>query len=393
MISRRTGKRTRLAIVTSHPIQYYAPLFKRLAARSNLDLHVFYGWNGALETDRGFAREVAWDVPLLDGYEHTFVPNESRDPGTHHRGGIASSRLVPTVEQWAPDAIMVHGWAFHSHLAAMRAFHGRVPVLFRGDSTLLGESRGPRRWLRRTWLRHVYRQVDVALYAGVQNRRYFEAHGVRGERLEWAPPSVDNDRFHDPHGTLARDAAEWRTALAIPPDATTILFAGKLDATKSPELLLDAFMRGNPAQREHLIFVGSGPLEQSLRAAAADRPNVHFAGFQNQRRMPVAYRLGDVFVLPSQSETWGLAVNEAMASGRAVVASDRVGCAADLVREGETGFVFPSGDAAALRAALDRACTPDARATLGARGEALIREWSIDATASRIEGTVDRVTT
>jgi glycosyltransferase involved in cell wall biosynthesis len=336
---------------------------------------------------------VKWDVPLLDGYPHTFVPNRSASPGTHHFGGLDSPFLVPSVLAWRPDAVLVFGWAWKSHLRALCALRGRVPVLFRGDSTLIDERPGLRAWARRSWLRWVYRRVDVALYVGKHNRAYFEAHGVRGDRLQWAPHAIENDRFADPDGVRAAEARTWRLRLGIPDDAVTVLFAGKLERKKAPDILLDAFL--DPAgPNAHLIFAGSGPMEESLRERAAGAARIHFLGFQNQSVMPVAYRLGDVMVLPSRGpgETWGLAVNEAMACGLPIVVSDRVGCAPDLVRPGENGFSVSAGEAEPLREILVRLVRDaGSRARMGAASAEIIQNWTMDALAVRIEEAVLRL--
>lgn len=383
----------RLAVVCTHPIQYHAPLFRRLAERGVLDLHVFYGWTGATgegTVDYGFGRQVQWDVPLLDGYEFSFHFNRSRAPGTHWFGGLDNPDLVPSVLTWRADAALVIGWAFRTHIRALRELHGRIPVLFRGDSTLLDERPGLRRLLRRHWLRWVYRHVDFALYPGACNRAYLQAHGLAEERLHWAPHAVDNKRFADPLGLHEAEALAWRARLGAGDRDTVFLFAGKLEPKKDPGLLLSAFL-ALKAPRAHLAIAGSGVFEPALRAHAAGHPRVHFLGFQNQSRMPVVYRLGDVLVLPSRGpgETWGLAVNEAMASARPVLVSDKVGCAPDLVREGANGFVFPAEDPAALGDRLGRLLGDAAfRERMGAMSAKIIDEWSIDAAAASIEDAV-----
>jgi glycosyltransferase involved in cell wall biosynthesis len=343
----------------------------------------------------GFGRTVAWDVPLLEGYDHTFVPNVSRSPGTHHFTGIDNPDVVPTISRWKPDALLVYGWNYRSHLAVLRAFHGRVPILFRGDSTLIDEGPGLRKWARRVVLSWVYRRVDVALYVGSHNKDYFRAHGLKDAALQWAPHSVENDRFTDPDGSLERSAQQWKQELGIPSDAVVVLFAGKLERKKAPDLLLRAMMN-RTRSNEHLIIVGTGELEEQLRRMAHNAPNVHFLGFQNQSAMNVVYRLGDVFVLPSRGpgETWGLAVNEAMASSRPVVVSDRVGCAPDLVRRNETGTVFSSDN----QAGLDAAITPllnsaPLRQRLGMRAAQHIQGWSLAEQARCIEEAVARALT
>lgn len=385
----------RLAVVTTHPIQYYAPLFRRLAERERLDLHVFYGWRGAVEAtvDRGFGTTFAWDVPLLDGYAYTFVKNVADDPGTHHTAGIDAPDMVGAIEAWGPDAVLVFGWNYRAHQQVLRAFWGRVPILFRGDSTLIDEQGGIagrlRTLARRLYLRWVYRSIDRAVTVGTHNRAYFLAHGLREDQLSWAPHAIDNERFADAGADV--EARQWRQELGIGTDERVVVFVGKLESKKAPDVLLDAFLR-LPVGAAHLAFCGTGPLEEELRARASGRADVHFLGFQNQSRMPAAYRLGNVVVLPSRGpgETWGLAINEAMASGRAVIVSDRVGCAPDLVTP-RNGRVVAAGDAGDLADALAEVLAPGVAEAMGQRSVELVEEWSIEAAAQGIEEAVCRV--
>jgi glycosyltransferase involved in cell wall biosynthesis len=373
----------RLAVVSTHPIQYYAPLFRRLSARDALDVNVFYGWEGPStgDYDPGFDEDVTWDIPLLDGYPHTFLENESDDPGTHHFQGIVTPGLVPSIEDWGPDAVLVFGWNFWSHLGALRHFHGHVPVLFRGDSTLLDETPGPRQWGRRLFLHWVYRHVDRALYVGQNNRAYFEAHGLSDDQLTWVPHAVENARFADAP-EAEEQAQRWRKEIGIAVDAPVVLFAGKLGKKKAPDVLLDTFLQLE-SEKAHFVVVGSGPMEDTLKTRAGGHPRVHFLGFQNQSRMPVVYRLGDVVGVPSRSETWGLAVNEAMACGRPVIVTERVGCAPDLVDKAN-GRVVPPDDAGALQRALDGLLADRNQLQgMGDRSAERIQNWSIDVAAER----------
>lgn len=376
--------RARLAIINTHPIQYYSPLYRRLADRDDLDVHVFYAWRGAIEDayDPGFERNISWDIPLLGGYEHTFVPNTAPDPGTHHFRGIIAPDLIGAIEAWRPDALLVFSWSYQAHLNVLRHFQGRSPILFRGDSTLLNEVPGPRKWVRRILLRWVYRYVDTALYVGQNNRAYFEAHGFKDEALVWVPHAIDNQRFVETDG-VDQEAAQWRHEIGIPDDASVVLFAGKMEPVKAPDVLLEAFINSD-TQEAHLVFVGSGPLETELRQGAATYPNVHFLGFQNQSHMPVVYRLGDLFVLPSRTvDTWGLGVNEAMACGRPVVVSSQVGCAPDLVKSDNGAIVRPN-DPIALRDTLNTLLNDRERLrSMGRRSAERITKWSTEEAAER----------
>ncbi len=270
----------RLAIVTSHPIQYNAPLFRELASRSEIATKVFYSWTGTADSiDPEFGIKIEWDIPLLDGYEWALIPNKSADPGTHHFRGLDNPGMISAIESWGPEMVLVYGWSSRTHLRVLRHFKGRRPVLFRGDSTLLSATGILRRLFRKPSLRWIYRHVDLALYPGQRNKEYLRACGVREAKLAWMPHCVDNDRFAAGGLEPESKARNWRRALGIAGAHTAFLFAGKLVSHKQPDLLLQAFLAHASTNPEsHLIFAGAGPMESDLRAMATNRKNIHFLG-------------------------------------------------------------------------------------------------------------------
>lgn len=375
----------RLAILTSHSIQYNAPLFRELSLQDGLKIKVFYSWEGtANRKDPEFGEKIAWDIPLLDGYDNILVSNISKDPGTHHYRGLDNPGMIGEIESWNPDALLIYGWAFKTHLNVLRYFKGKVPIFFRGDSTLLNEVPGFRKMLRRFWLRWIYSYVDYAFYVGLNNKEYFLVHGLSEKQLIWAPHSIDNNRFLKDSEKNEEGSKVLQRKLSIPENSLKILFAGKLVLRKDPELLLDAVsevISEESAKTVHLIVVGEGPLRKQLEHKFSDRFFIHFLGFQNQSIMPVLYRLCDILVLPSQIETWGLAVNEAMACGRGVIVSDKVGCAVDLVRPGVTGEIFRCGDKEDLKAKIRGFVNePEKSNKTGKSATELISNWSIEKT-------------
>lgn len=334
----------KLAIVTTHPIQYNVPLFQLMAGSAGVQIRVFYTWEQSRQGakyDPGFGKNIEWDIPMLEGYDYCFVENTAANPGTHHFNGIVNPGLVKAIEDWKPDTLLVFGWSFNSHLKCLRYFHGKVRILFRGDSTLLDEKPGIRKWVRRMFLKWVYQHVDGALYVGTNNKNYFLKHGLPEESLFFAPHAVDNDRFAEPDEAYSREAAVWRNSLGIGPDDLVVLFAGKLEPKKNPFFLLDLIKAINH-DKFKVLFIGNGVLENKLKERAAGDPRILFLDFQNQQKMPVVYRMADLFILPSTGpdETWGLAVNEAMASGKAVLVSSKAGCAIDLVHDKANGLVL-----------------------------------------------------
>jgi glycosyltransferase involved in cell wall biosynthesis len=375
----------RLAVVVSHPIQYYAPWFATLSQLPNLVLHVFHLWDfGVVEQrDAAFGLPIRWDLPLLQGYESSFVPNRSADPGTHHLKGLNNPGLVAALRRWRPDAVLVFGYASLSHLRLLidPRLWG-VPLLFRGDSHDLARGGGWREGCSAIVRSLLFRRFAMALAVGQANAAYLARHGM-GDRLAMAPHCVDNSRFRSAAAVAEAEALQWRERLGIPSAAPVVLFAGKFEAKKRPLDLLEAF-----AAMHHptavLVLVGAGRLEPELRRRAEQLPvgRVIVQGFQNQRAMPRTYALGDVLVLPSfgNGETWGLAVNEAMNLARPVIVSDHVGCAADLVLPGRTGWVFPAGDRDALRRCLDEALADSDRlGRMGREAQQHVASFSYEA--------------
>jgi glycosyltransferase involved in cell wall biosynthesis len=381
----------RLAIVATHPVQYDAPWFAHLELDLRAQLEVFYLWDfgAAARHDRGFDLTLQWDVDLLTGYAHRFVRNQARDPGTHHFFGLRNRSLVRELADWKPDAILLFGYRHASHLRVLFAPRlRRIPLLFRGDSHLLAEGSRPRP-VKRVALNFLFRRFAAFLPVGRANAGYFLRHGVPHKRLFPAPRAVDNARFsasaHEKAGLA------WRRELGIAETDRVVLFAGKFECKKRPDLLLRAFRSASPP-RAVLLFVGSGPLGTELRRLAADCPAIRFAPFQNQAAMPRVHAAADLLVLPSQGpgETWGLIVNEACCAGRAVIVSDHVGCHGELVRHGENGLVFSAGNETALREALLSALADDARLRAwGAASRRMINAYSFAAATEGLRRALD----
>ena len=377
----------RLAIIATHPVQYNAPWFRRLASEPGIEVCVFYTWHADKKAkyDPDFRQNIAWDIPLLEGYDHRLVaPQPSIPRKTFWK---LNNDICGPIEAWGADGVLIMGWNYLSHLKAMRYFSGRVPVFFRGDSTLLDSHSRYRVKLRHLLLTQVYKYVDTAFFVGKNNHDYFVKFGIRPENLCFAPHAVDNEQFSSNAKRYESLAAEWRDSLGISEKSIVFLFAGKLIPKKSPGLLLAAFKQFLESHSADLVFVGQGAGEKSLRAQSWGMKNVHFLPFQNQSKMPVIYRLGDVACLPSAGpgETWGLMVNEAMASGRPVIVSDKVGCARDLVENQQTGFIHKAQCQRSLLSAMKKCENRDELVSKGSRCTEFIKSWSCEKIAKQIK--------
>ncbi|WP_246000707.1 glycosyltransferase family 4 protein [Pontibacter diazotrophicus] len=347
-----------------------------------LQIKVFYTLGKSSEEviDKGFGKKIAWDIPLLEGYAYQFLDNTSKNPGTSYFKGVINPTIIQDIENFKPTDLLVFGWSFDSHLKVLKYFKNKVNVYFRGDSNLLDEKKGFRLILRRLTLTWTYRYIDKALYVGKNNKAYFLKHGIKEQNLIFAPHAIDNARFGD--DLLYQNESNLiRKSLGIPETDTVFLFTGKFEKKKNPFLLINAFKKLNRPNTS-LLLVGNGVLEADLKEEAMGFANIYFLPFQNQSRMPAVYRAGNVVVLPSSGpgETWGLCINEGMACGLPVVASNKVGCAVDLVHESENGFIFDSNSEASLVKKL-AACatkTKEELKEMGSTSRAIITNWSFE---------------
>ncbi len=346
----------RLGVWASHPIQYYSPWFRSLATR--VDLEVFYGHRQA-PTDQaaaGFDVEFEWDVSLLEGYRYRWLNNISPRPSVDHFRGCDNPDVFEILNAQRFDAVLVFGWYLKGALQTMYAARrSDIPVLMRGDSQL----QTPRSLLKRIAKFPFYRwllpRISAHLYVGARNRAYLRHYGVADEKLFFAPHFVDNAFFRDGAGSAGIKGRrhQIRERYEIPEDAFVLLFVGKLVARKRVDDLLQAttiICAASDQGDAHVLIVGDGPLREELERRSRTLPDrIHFLGFQNQTALPAIYAAADVLVLPSSGEeTWGLVVNEAMASGLPAIVSDGVGSGPDLIEEGRTGYSYPLGNIDAL---------------------------------------------
>jgi glycosyltransferase involved in cell wall biosynthesis len=388
----KPGRRIRLVVLASHPIQYQVPLFRALAARPEIDLSVLFCSNAGVEAyqDEGFGREVKWDIPLLGGYRCAFLQNLSLRPDPSRFWGLVNPAVLRQLRREHVDAVLVHGWASVTNwLAMLTAFVSGIPVLLRGETHLLFELPRWKAVLKRTLLTRLFRRISAFLAIGRCNRDFYSAYGVPKDRIFHVPYAVDNGFFFASAVELSSQKVQLKQALGISPDLPMVLFVGKLLPKKGPADLLEAFARVTKKTQSALLYVGDGPLRAELEAEVRSRSlsNVLFVGFRNQSELPHFYAVADVFVLPSRFEPWGLVLNEAMCFGLPVIASDQVGASHDLIRDGENGFIFPAGDVSALENCLERLISGRAlRSRMGEVSSCIIREWSF---AEDVAGILD----
>jgi len=384
------SRRYRLAVLNSHPIQYFAPLYRRLAARPEIDLTVLYcSDQGATSyLDREFGQRVTWDVPLLEGYRHQVLPNLRRGGRVEGFTSLVNPGVVGAVRAGRFDALWLHSYHYVTHCMAVAAARmAGTPLLYRTESSLTYDRRVPRpphvRLLKPLLLRALFSQVSAFLSIGTLNTEFYLHHGVRREDVFQVPYSVDNDFFAEQAARHRPNRERLRAELGIEPDAVVFAFPAKMTPLKRPLDALRAYRRIPAGPPKALLMAGDGELraEAERYAARHELDGVRFLGFVNQSDLPRVYAVSDVLLRPDGvcRGDWGLTVNEAMAAGLAVISTDCIAASADLVEPGGNGFVVRYGDLDDLAAAMGEAVAdPERCRRMGRRSAEIMARWSYE---------------
>jgi glycosyltransferase involved in cell wall biosynthesis len=386
--------KTKLTIIISHPVQHFSPVYQLLGAEPEIDLLVVYfsdaGARGHFDRDFGLSYE--WDLDLLAGYRSRLLSESAATPSGFWQ--VGSRQLFKVLSQEDPDWVMVYGY---SHLLEWQAWlwakiHGRK-LVYISDSTLVGYQRSTwRRLLKELPIRLFFSGVHTFLSVGDRNLEYLKRYGAKRERIKNCPLSVDIRRFRD---VADGDVRRVRAQIAPEPGAFVILFSGKFIARKRP---LDVIAATTELRTRGVnviaCMLGSGPLEQECKLAV-ERLGVgafvHFAGFVNQREIPLYYHMADACVITSERDAHPLIATEAAACGLPIIASSNIGCIGpnDVVRDGINGIVYDSGNVKELAAAVEKVITEgELRARMSQQSKQIAETQDITVAACAITNAV-----
>jgi glycosyltransferase involved in cell wall biosynthesis len=341
-----------IIFINSHPIQYFAPMYKYLNEHG-VKTKAWYCSDESIKggMDKQFGVDVKWDIPLLEGYESHFFKNQSWKP-SHFNGffGLINWGMVRELSRTTKSVIIVHGWHYFSLLYILLFGNKKGHVIcLRCDVPLNQERRkkGVKQNFKNLFLKKIlFPRIQYFLYVGNQNKLFYKSLGVGEDRLISCPYAVDNDRFRRDNISFGVVKNSIKEQLNIPKNDKIILFTAKYIDKKKPLDLLKAFHNLN-MKDVWLLMVGEGELRGEMEAYITqnEMEKVVLTGFVNQTKISEYYAISDVFAMTSfVGENWGLSVNEAMNFNLPLVISDFTGCADDLVEDGVNGYIFKTGD-------------------------------------------------
>jgi len=290
--------------------------------------------------------------------------------------------IVKELAEYRPDVFILSGYESPTYIMAyITARMLGAKLIYWTDSVwtkppLLRRLAGP-------LIRFIVGHADACVASSSRSKEYLIRYGAKKERIFLSPLTTDIRFFFDKALEEKAKRASSRQLLGIPPSAKVILFVGRLVGTKGIMYLLKAFKSlSRDINHAYLLIIGKGPMESEIMKFSSETgiiDRVILGGYIENHILPKYYSLSDVLVLPSLYESFGLVLCEAMASGLPVVASDRVGAAQDLIKDGFNGRIVPAEDVESLAEALYSILrNPRVMEKMGRNSLCIIKNWTID---------------
>lgn len=336
----------RLTLITEIIAPYRIPVFNVLAAREDLDLHVIF----LSETDPNLRDWLVYKNEIRFSYE--VLPSFRRRLGKYNV--LINRRLSSVLARSRPNAILCGGYNYlASWQAQCWARRRSIPFLLWLESTAADQRRQAHivELLKARFLA----RCTAFVVPGKASHAYLRQFHVPEASVFIAPNAVDNSFYADSAAQAGAHSDATRASIQLP--ARYLLFVGRLVEAKGVFELFDAYATLPHPIRESvaLVLVGDGPARSALarRAAQIHPGDIRFTGFIQKEDLPPYYALAETLVFPTHSDTWGFVVNEAMACGCPVIASEVAGCVPDLIDDGRTGKIVPPRDVPQLAATME----------------------------------------
>ncbi len=393
-------RKTHIALLFTHPIQYHAPLIRKISKNTKFNVTAIF--RTIFSTKEFYCPEfqtyIEWGIDMLEGYNYIVLPEIGK---TNYITLLRPLNygIFQILISGKYDAILVHGYSMPFHIIAV--FFAKIlgiKVFIRDDATMISRKRSNLNIVsKKLFFFFINIICDGFLSVGTLNKDYYLEHGISENKIFDVPWAVDNDFFQINAKRFRKVRLKKKRLLGLCLERPILLYTGKMTRDKGTIDLFYAYNKIinyiNP--KPYLLYVGDGETRSFLMRKTCDFEldnNIFFFGFKNQIELSLFYELCDIFVLPSHHETWGLVINEVMNFGKAVIVSDKVGCAIDLVKSGKNGFIYQSGNIEQLASVLKKLLlNSDLCNQFGQESYQIINDWSFESDINGITNAIENI--
>lgn len=332
-------EKKKLAIVTTHPIQYQVPLFKKITYLNKFKVDVYFASKQGLSSkyiDKDFKKKINWNINLTSGYKHFF------SKGNNYRINnffLSFKNLRENLFKKKYDAILLLGWNKILYLKSfILARIYNTPIILRVETNNKNNVNFFKKIVKKLILNFFFRYIDYFLYIGKFNREFFLELGVDKKKLFAAPYSVDNSFFANKKDLKNIVNKKFKKKI--------ILFVGKFISRKNGNEFLNLAFLFRNLREYKFVMIGEGEEKKEYFEYIKKNKltNIKILGFKNQRELRGIYRKAFLLIVPSSYETWGLVINEAMASDLPVICTINCSGSRDLIKNGINGFTYNLND-------------------------------------------------
>jgi glycosyltransferase involved in cell wall biosynthesis len=341
----------KIAVVVSHPIQHFCPMYASWSKNENVKLKVFFASNiGSVPYhDSDFGKQVKWDNLYLEEFDHCFLNGQET---FELNKKLDAPKLGVELDAFQPDLVIQYGYSYEFIKRLRIWLKGKqVKSAYISDTENRHYEANYRRWIKRLIISKYFKKMDLFLSVGDANEDYYLKNGVNGKKIIRMNFSIDVNHFDFFYKQIDANRSEFRNLNNVDDSDIVISVVGKLVEWKNQIHLIQALHlleTMNPDKRYHLLIAGSGPCEFKLREESLKLKynKVHFLDFVNPMQLPVIYAASDLYIHPSSFEPHSLAVSEAIYMGLPVILSSTSGSygPTDDVRIGINGEIYVFGD-------------------------------------------------
>jgi glycosyltransferase involved in cell wall biosynthesis len=359
------NKNYKIAIVSSTPFYYHIPFYQKLFLHKDISSIVYYCSD---ETVKGKDVKRMYNTNakivnkdnLLNNYKYKFLKNYSPNPSfMNWPFGLMNFGICKEIVENKYDIVILQSWTnLVWWLAFITCLLTKTKVMFMTDSNILSEPSKSflKIFLKKTILGNfLFKHSFGFLTSGMANEDFYKYYGVTENKIIRSPFSWGYEKILEIANGMKSKREYLRKSFNIDKNDFVVLYIGRLSKEKNPLIILDAY-NNLKNKNVKLFIVGDGPMRKDFekKINSFKIKNINMIGFIPHKRTFDFYAISDVLILPSEHETWGIVINEAMCFGLPIIASNRVGSAVDLVKDGYNGFIFPFNDNTKLTEAIDK---------------------------------------